>query len=137
MNLGTLRGLSSASSPQGDHGDNTGFRKPRRQMLLGELGWNIKVVVPETDESQMPEESPKRWSGGSPVKAHSVHVSNPTADRRRYGRCCRRRGIGQTVGTRRCSMYDQKLQGKKHAVITGIALFAPGGRRLVEAEETM
>ena len=33
-------------------------------------------------------------------------------------------------------MYDQKTAGKKHAVITGIALFAPGGRRLVEAEET-
>ncbi|HPX03782.1 MAG TPA: Maf family protein [Synergistaceae bacterium] len=112
---------------------------PRRQMLLGELGWNIKVVVPETDESQMPEESPEEMVRRLACKkAHSVHVSNP--DSWVIGADTVVVADGEVLG--KPSGHDdavcmiKKLQGKKHAVITGIALFAPGGRRLVEAEET-
>ena len=112
---------------------------PRRQMLLRELGWNIKVMVPDTEESQMPKESPEEMVCRLAYeKALSVHGGCPDSLVIGADTVVTSAGeiLGKPSGRDDALRMIQKLQGKIHAVVTGVALFAPDGRRLVEAEKT-
>ncbi|HAJ94552.1 MAG TPA: septum formation protein Maf [Synergistaceae bacterium] len=112
---------------------------PRRQMLLRELGWNIKVKVPTAEESAVQGENPEEmvcrlactkalsvynefpgsWViGADTVVAAGDHV------------------LGKPSGYEGALSMIEMLQGKMHTVITGVALIAPDGRKLVEAEKT-
>ncbi len=53
---------------------------PRRQMLLRELGWNITVKVPVTEETAVPGESPEEMVCRlAYTKAFSVFNESPVA----------------------------------------------------------
>ena len=112
---------------------------PRRQMLLRELGWKITIKVPCIDENALPGESPEVMVCRlAHAKALPVHKEFP-------GQWVIGADTVVTVGDEvlgKPSGYDdalcmiKKLQGKWHTVITGVALLAPDGRVLVEAEKT-
>lgn len=112
---------------------------PRRQMLLRELGWKITIKVPCIDENALPGESPEVMVCRlAHAKALPVHKEFP-------GQWVIGADTVVTVGDEvlgKPSGYDdalcmiKKLQGKWHTVITGVALLAPDGHVLVEAEKT-
>lgn len=108
-------------------------------MLLRELGWNIKVKVPAIEEVSEPGECPEemvcRLAG---TKAKSVSEGFP-------GRWIIGADTAVVIGNdvlgkprnhEDALMMIKKLQGKKHVVITGVALIAPDRRILVEVEKT-
>ena len=112
---------------------------PRRQMLLRELGWNIKVMVPDTEESQMPKESPEEMVCRLAYeKALSVHGGCPDSWVIGADTVVTSAGeiLGKPSGPEDALNMIKMLQGKTHAVLTGVALIAPDGRKLVEAEKT-
>ena len=108
-------------------------------MLLRELGWKITIKVPCIDENALPGESPEVMVCRlAHAKALPVHKEFP-------GQWVIGADTVVTVGDEvlgKPSGYDdalcmiKKLQGKWHTVITGVALLAPDGRVLVEAEKT-
>ena len=112
---------------------------PRRQTLLRELGWKIIIKVPCIDENALPGEGPEEMVCRlAHAKALPIYKEFP---------CQWVIGADTvvTVGDEvlgKPSGYDdalsmiKKLQGKRHTVITGVALFAPDGRMLVESEKT-
>ena len=108
-------------------------------MLLRELGWNINVKVPSTEEYAVPGESPKEMVCRlAHTKALSVNKEFPgswvigadtvvaTEDQI----------LGKPSGPEDALNMIKMLQGKTHAVLTGVALIAPDGRKMVEAEKT-
>lgn len=113
---------------------------PRRQMLLTELGWNIKVIVPQVEEFPAPGEDPEEMVLRlSHAKALSVYEKFP--DSRVIGAdtvvVAGDEIFGKPADHEDALSMIKKLQGKKHTVITGVALIAPDGRKLVEAEKTI
>ncbi len=50
---------------------------PRRQMLLRELGWNITVKVPVTEETAVPEKVRKKWSAALLIQKRFLFLMNP------------------------------------------------------------
>ena len=113
---------------------------PRRQMLLTELGWNIKVIVPQVEEFPAPGEDPEEMVLRlSHAKALSVYEKFP--DSRVIGAdtvvVSGDEIFGKPADHEDALSMIKKLQGKKHTVITGVALIAPDGRKLVEAEKTI
>ncbi|NLD06385.1 MAG: septum formation protein Maf, partial [Synergistaceae bacterium] len=112
---------------------------PRRQMLLRELGWNIKVKVPVIEEFSVHGESPEEMVFRlAHVKALSVYNKFP--DSWVIGAdtvvVAGDEIFGKPADHEEALSMIKKLQGKTHTVITGVALFAPDGRKLVEAEKT-
>ena len=108
-------------------------------MLLRELGWNINVKVPSTEEYAVPGESPEEMVCRlAHTKALSVNKEFPgswvigadtvvaTEDQI----------LGKPSGPEDALNMIKMLQGKTHAVLTGVALIAPDGRKMVEAEKT-
>ena len=108
-------------------------------MLLRELGWKIIIKVPSIDENSLPGEGPEEMVCRlAHAKALSVYKEFP--DRWVIGADTVVTVQDEVLG--KPSDYDdaismiKKLQGKWHTVMTGVALFAPDGRVLVEAEKT-
>lgn len=108
-------------------------------MLLRELGWNIKIKVPAVEESSMSGESPEglvlrlayakarsvyeKFTDSWVIGADTVVVAGDEI-------------FGKPSGYEEALRMIKKLQGKKHTVLTGVALIAPDGRKLVETEKT-
>lgn len=112
---------------------------PRRQMLLTELGWDIKVIVPQVEEFPAPGEDPEEMVFRlSHAKALSVYEKFP--DSWVIGAdtvvVSGDEIFGKPADHEDALSMIKKLQGKKHTVITGVTLIAPDGRKLVEAEKT-
>ena len=112
---------------------------PRRQTLLRELGWEIIIKVPCIDENVLPDEGPEEMVCRlAHEKAYSVYNEFP--NRWVIGADTVVTVDGEVLG--KPSDYEdalcmiKKLQGKMHDVITGVALFAPDGRVLIESEKT-
>ena len=109
-------------------------------MLLRELGWNIKVKASSTEESAVPGESPedmvcrlahtkalsvnKEFPGSWVIGADTVVATEDQI-------------LGKPSGPEDALNMIKMLQGKTHTVLTGVALIAPNGRKLVEAEKTL
>lgn len=109
-------------------------------MLLTELGWNIKVIVPQVEEFPAPGEDPEEMVLRlSHAKALYVYEKFP--DSRVIGAdtvvVAGDEIFGKPADHEDALSMIKKLQGKKHTVITGVALIAPDGRKLVEAEKTI
>lgn len=109
-------------------------------MLLRELGWNITVKVPQTEETAVPGESSEEMVCRlAYTKAFSVYKEFPgswvigadtvvTAEDKI---------LGKPSGPEDALNMIRMLQGKRHNVVTGVALIAPDGRKLIEAETTI
>ena len=112
---------------------------PRRQMLLRELGWNITVNVPVTEETAVPGESPEEMVCRlAYTKAFSVFNESPGcwvigAD---TVVATEENILGKPSGPEDAVNMIKMLEGNTHTVVTGVALIAPDGRKLVEAEKT-
>ena len=112
---------------------------PRRQMLLRELGWNITVKVPVTEETAVPGESPEEMVCRlAYTKAFSVFNESPGcwvigAD---TVVATEENILGKPSGPEDAVNMIKMLEGNTHTVVTGVALIAPDGRKLVEAEKT-
>ena len=113
---------------------------PRRQMLLRELGWKITVRAPSAEEYREPGESPERMVCRLACdKAFSVYRNYPDswvigAD---TAVTFENEILGKPSSSDDAFRMIKTLQGREHTVITGVALFAPCGRKLVEAEKTL
>ncbi|NLD06468.1 MAG: septum formation inhibitor Maf [Synergistaceae bacterium] len=112
---------------------------PRRQMLLRELGWNIKVKVPVIEEFLVHGESPEEMVFRL-AHAKALSVYNKFSDNWVIGAdtvvVVEDEIFGKPADHEEALSMIKKLQGKTHTVVTGVALIAPDGRKLVEAEKT-
>ena len=113
---------------------------PRRQMLLRELGWNITVKVPVTEETAVPGESPeemvcrlahtkalsvnKEFPGSWVIGADTVVATEENI-------------LGKPSGPEDAVNMIKMLEGNTHTVVTGVALIAPqtGGGEGAEAQK--
>ena len=115
---------------------------PRRRDLLEKLGWNVRVIIPETDERPLPYESPEklcaRLSAAKAAKAAEMMTHNNEE--------------GIIVGADTIVVVDgdvlgkpadegesfsmlKRLQGRSHEVLTGISVTGKG-RSLTSLERT-
>ena len=112
---------------------------PRRRQLLGELGWKFQVEPSRLKETaiagEKPEEMVCRLAETKAADVFSRHGSCwvigadtiVVIDGRVLGKpCCHEEAV---------SMIEL-LQGRTHTVMTGVAVLAPDGRRLVRCGRT-
>lgn len=108
-------------------------------MLLRELGWKIKVKTPIIEESSVPGESPEEMVFRLAF-AKAFYVYNKFSDYWVIGAdtivVAGDEIFGKPADHEEALSMIKKLQGKRHTVITGVALMAPDGKKLVEAEKT-
>lgn len=112
---------------------------PRRRELLAGLGWNFEVIPPQVDEKKIDGEPPaelvkrlaeekassvaSRFLGNWVLGADTVVVLE--------GRL-----LGKPNSEGEAAEMIAELSGRTHSVFTGVALIAPDGRKLINAEET-
>jgi septum formation protein len=113
---------------------------PRRHDLLGQIGVTPDVVVPaDIDETPKPDELPKQYSERmAREKAAVVSAVYPNdlvlaAD---TVVACGRRILPKAEDEAIAQRCLQTLSGRRHRVITGIALALPTGRTLVKSVST-
>ena len=106
---------------------------PRRYDLLKNLGWNVRVVVPEIDERPLPSESPEdlcvRLSVAKAAKVAEMDTYNNegipviAADTIVVvdGNV-----LGKPSDERESLMMLRRLQGRAHDVLTGICVIGEG-----------
>ena len=114
-------------------------RSPRRENLLKGIGWDVTVALPKAEESVVFGESPEDMVCRlARTKAASVLTDFP--GHWLIGADTVVAAEGETMGKPHdredAIRMIKKLQGKTHKVITGVALFAPNGRCLVDTEIT-
>jgi septum formation protein len=114
---------------------------PRRRELLARAGWPFRVVEPPLTEPQ------EEWRGLSPrglaealayFKARSVWEANPGERVIGADTVVWHAGqlIGKPAGEEDARAILRSLCGSRHAVITGVAILGPGGRRLIASDAT-
>ncbi|HOA24755.1 MAG: Maf family protein [Aggregatilineales bacterium] len=112
-------------------------RSPRRRELLALTGLPFRVVVPETDETQRPDENPEDYARRlSQVKAgaaaamldeHALVLAADTivVDGDDV--------LGKPADAEEAAAMLRRLRGRTHRVMTGVTLLDTGsGRRLTE-----
>ena len=115
---------------------------PRRRQLLGEAGYQFKVVIPDVDESSFITEAVEARAYAERLalaKAGSVAVGHPdcvvigadtVAD-------CEGEIIGKPADAREAERITRKLFSRPHKVITGLAVVRLGnGVELVASDST-
>lgn len=112
---------------------------PRRRELLERLGWKFKIEAATVEETHADGEKPEdmvcRLAESKAANVYSRHTSCwvigadtvVVAD----GSV-----LGKPENENDAVRMIMLLQGKKHSVITGVALFAPDGGKLVYVEKT-
>jgi septum formation protein len=112
---------------------------PRRLMLLGQLGITpARVVSPDIDESPLPGELPRPYAQRM-ARAKAAAVTEPG--------CFVLAGdtvvaVGRRILPKAESEHEARscltlLSGRRHRVLTGIALTAPDGRTFERLSETI
>ncbi len=106
---------------------------------MKELGWDFDIIVPSVEEIPLLGEDGGRMACRlANTKAESVRMENP--DRWIIGAdtvvISEGRILGKPSDFAEAVEMIRKLQGGIHTVVTGVALMAPDGRKLVEAERT-
>ena len=112
---------------------------PRRRQLLGELGWNFIVEPSALKESRVPGESPENMVCRlAETKAADVFSRN--RDAFVIGAdtvvAIDGRALGKPADEDEAVRMIEMLQGRVHTVMTGVAVLAPDGRKLLSCEKT-
>ena len=112
---------------------------PRRLMLLAQLGITpVRVVSPDIDESPLPQELPRPYAQRM-ARAKAMAISEPG--------CFVLAGdtvvaVGRRILPKAETEAEARsclslLSGRRHRVLTGIALTTPDGRVLERLSETI
>lgn len=98
---------------------------PRRRTLLGLLGLPFEALAAEVDESPLPGESPERMAARlarakaealAPLAAGRIVVAADSVV------VLRRRALGKPDSPRHAIAMLRRLRGRRHQVMTGVAL---------------
>lgn len=114
-------------------------KSPRRRELLESLGWDFVIEEPYIEEKAAPGEAPDVMvSRLACEKAREVFCRSPRcwvigADTAVVAGCA---VLGKPYDREDAVSMLKMLQGRKHTVMTGVALFAPDGRSDVACEKT-
>jgi len=112
---------------------------PRRKEILEGLGFEFEVLPPDIEENDIPCADHEAFAIGLAVKkAEEIRRARPLATVIAADTIvvCGDSRLGKPVGEADASSMLRLLSGRAHEVITGVALIAPDGRRLAEAERT-
>lgn len=112
---------------------------PRRRELLRSLGWNFDVeealIEEKINAGEGPEAMVRRLAESKAAEVYSRHPRSWVigADTTVVidGRM-----LGKPVDCDDAAIMIKMLQGRTHTVMTGVALFAPDGRKLICCEKT-
>jgi septum formation protein len=112
---------------------------PRRREILENLGFEFEILPSDVDESEVlwndPVESAKLLAE---IKGVDAQMTRPrktiiSADTIVL---CEGKVMGKPSGPEEAREMLEKLSGRMHEVVTGIALIAPPNHRIIEAEST-
>ena len=118
---------------------------PRRHDLLKNLGWNVRVVVPEVDERPLPFESPedlctrlaaaKAARVAKNVEMYPCHEDSGLVVAADTIVVVEGDVLGKPVDESESLMMLRRLQGRAHDVLTGICVMGKN-KTLTEMERT-
>ena len=112
---------------------------PRRRELLAGLGWNFEVIPPQVDEKKIDGEPPaelvKRLAEEKASSVASRFLGNWVLGADTVV-ALEGRILGKPNSEGEAAEMIAELSGRTHSVFTGVALIAPEGRKLINAEET-
>lgn len=112
---------------------------PRRRELLAGLGWNFEVIPPQVDEKKIDGEPPaelvKRLAEEKVSSVASRFLGNWVLGADTVV-ALEGRILGKPKSEGEAAEMIAELSGRTHSVFTGVALIAPDGRKLINAEET-
>lgn len=112
---------------------------PRRRELLAGLGWNFEVIPPQVDEKKIDGEPPaelvKRLAEEKASSVASRFLGNWVLGADTVV-ALEGRLLGKPNSEGEAAEMIAELSGRTHSVFTGVALIAPDGRKLINAEET-
>jgi septum formation protein len=112
---------------------------PRRRDLLAGAGVRFEVITPELPEPTRRTGTPIQWAQSlAYFKARSIADMHPGRLVIGADTVCvlDDEVLGKASDTNHARDILTKLSGTRHAVITGVALVGPGGKRLLAAETT-
>lgn len=112
---------------------------PRRRELIAGLGWNFEVIPPQVDEKKIDGEPPaelvKRLAEEKASSVASRFLGNWVLGADTVV-ALEGRILGKPNSEGEAAEMIAELSGRTHSVFTGVALIAPDGRKLINAEET-
>ena len=112
---------------------------PRRRELIAGLGWNFEVIPPQVDEKKIDGEPPaelvKRLAEEKASSVASRFLGNWVLGADTVV-ALEGRILGKPNSEGEDAEMIAELSGRTHSVFTGVALIAPDGRKLINAEET-
>ena len=112
---------------------------PRRRELLAGLGWNFEVIPPQVDEKKIDGEPPaelvKRLAEEKASSVASRFLGNWVLGADTVV-ALEGRILGKPNSEGEAAEMIAELSGRTQSVFTGVALIAPDGRKLINAEET-
>ncbi len=107
---------------------------PRRRQLLSLGGWTFNILVPDTDESRLPGESPAEYVVRlAETKARAVASGAPEASLILGADTTVVDGdllLAKPVDAAEASAFLRRLRGHAHQVYTGIAILRPADGKL-------
>lgn len=112
---------------------------PRRREILENLGFVFEILPTGVDEEQVPWRDPlegaklaarRKALAGRRARPRATIIAADTIV------VCRGERLGKPDGEDNARVMLEKLSGRAHEVVTGIALLAPPDLMLVEAEST-
>jgi len=114
---------------------------PRRRQLLSEAGFEFDVVAPPFEE---PDETVAKLPPSQQAEALAYFKGRVVADSRPEAVIIAAdtvvalggRIMGKPADVAEARSMLSSLSGTRHAVITGVAILAPGGTRIIAAETT-
>jgi septum formation protein len=112
---------------------------PRRREILENLGFEFEVLPSDVDESEVPWDDPVSSAKLlAEIKGIDAQKSRPrkTIIAADTIVLCEGGAMGKPEGQDDAREMLDKLSGRMHEVVTGVALIAPPNRRLIEAEST-
>ncbi len=112
---------------------------PRRREILEGLGFEFEVLPADIDENDIPCADHAEFAVALAVrKAEAARRARPLATVIAADTIvvCGESRLGKPVDEADAFSMLRSLSGRAHEVITGVALIAPDGRRLAEAERT-
>ncbi len=112
---------------------------PRRREILQNLGFEFEVLPANVDESEVPWTDPVESAKLlAEIKGVDAQMTRPrkTIIAADTIVLCEGEVMGKPSGPEEAAEMLSKLSGRVHEVVTGIALIAPPGRRVIEAEST-
>ena len=112
---------------------------PRRRQLLGELGWKFNVEPSRLKETSIAGESPENMVCRL-AETKAADVFSRRASCWVIGAdtvvVIDGRALGKPADSDEAVRMIELLQGRTHTVMTGVAVLAPDGRKLVRCEKT-